>query len=174
MIRMPAAFSETYPACATAERLPFADNTFDLVFCQLALLWMPLPATVAEIGRVVQPGGAVVAIEPDYGGMIEYPARIATRELWIAGLQRAGADPYVGRKLPVLLAQQGFEIRTDLMSQLTAPVPERFDLLRGLPLTDAERAHLDRIQKYVEDLTSPWTQLIHLPFFFLSGELPGS
>lgn len=159
------------PTCADATRLPFADGSFDLVFCQLALLWMPLEATLTEIRRVLQPGGALVAIEPDYGGMIEYPPKIATRDLWIAALQRAGADPYVGRKLPGLLARQGLEVSVELMSTMTPPARERFDLLRDLGLTDAEREALWAAQRRAGALPGPWEQIAHLPFMLIMASL---
>jgi SAM-dependent methyltransferase len=159
------------PTCADATRLPFADGGFDLVFCQLALLWMPLEATVAEIRRVLQPGGVLVAIEPDYGGMIEYPPKIATRDLWIAALQRAGADPYVGRKLPGLLARHGFAVSVELMSSMTPPASERFDLLQDLSLTDAERETLRVIQRRASGLSGSWEQIAHLPFMLVSASL---
>ncbi len=62
-----------------------------------------LASAIKEIYRVLQPKGMLVAIEPDYGGMIEYPPEIATGDLWIAALSRAGADPCIGRKLPSIL-----------------------------------------------------------------------
>jgi hypothetical protein len=101
--------------------------------------------------------------------MMEYPPGIATRALWIAGLQRAGADPQVGRKLPGLCAQQGFEVRVDLFDALRPPAPERFDLLGGLPLTPEERAQLDHIKRQAETLTGPWSQVVHLPFFLITA-----
>jgi ubiquinone/menaquinone biosynthesis C-methylase UbiE len=46
--------------CGDAERLPFADGTFDAVVCECALCTFPdKPAAVAEFARVLQPGGCV-------------------------------------------------------------------------------------------------------------------
>jgi SAM-dependent methyltransferase len=44
-----------------AERLPFTDDAFDLVFATLSLRhWANPPAGIAEIGRVLSPGGLLV------------------------------------------------------------------------------------------------------------------
>jgi ubiquinone/menaquinone biosynthesis C-methylase UbiE len=44
-----------------AERLPFTDDVFDLVFATLSLRhWTNAPAGIAEIGRVLTPGGVLV------------------------------------------------------------------------------------------------------------------
>ena len=44
-----------------AECLPFTDDVFDLVFTTLSLLhWTDLSAGIAEIGRVLTPGGLLV------------------------------------------------------------------------------------------------------------------
>lgn len=165
-------FDGAGPACADARRLPFADASFDLVFCQLALLWMPLEATLGEVRRVLAPGGALLAIEPDYGGMIEHPPQISSQALWLAGLRRAGADPTVGRKLPGLLASHGFTVRVELLNELTPPAPERVDLLAGLPLNSAEAAELKRVADAAARLAGPWQQVAHLPFLFVSAVLP--
>jgi ubiquinone/menaquinone biosynthesis C-methylase UbiE len=39
------------------DRLPFADGTFDFVFCRVALPLMPIARTLAEMQRVLRPGG---------------------------------------------------------------------------------------------------------------------
>lgn len=171
LLTAPSALRKASPACADAASLPFAEASFDLVFCQLALLWMPLEPTLAEVRRVLQPGGVLIAIEPDYGGMIEHPPELATRELWVDALRRAGADPLVGRKLPGLLAGLGLEVQVELMSKLTAPAPQRFDLLRGLPLTGYERKQLDALKRRARKLDAPWQQVAHLPFMLVTAEL---
>jgi SAM-dependent methyltransferase len=49
---------------ASAERLPFTDNVFDLVFVTLSLRhWTNPAAGIAEIGRVLTPGGLLVLAE---------------------------------------------------------------------------------------------------------------
>lgn len=156
-----------------ARRLPFQATHFDLVFSQLTTLWIDDVATaVREVWRILMADGVWIALAPDYGGMMEHPPEIATRELWIAGLQRAGADPQVGRKLPGMCAVQGFEVRVDLCSSLRPPASERFDLLRGLPLTPDERAELDHIAGQAAMRTEAWSQVAHLPFFLITATKP--
>jgi malonyl-CoA O-methyltransferase len=47
-----------YPVCADIEALPFADNSFDLVFSNLSLQWCnDLKQAIAEARRVLKPGG---------------------------------------------------------------------------------------------------------------------
>ncbi|MEZ4769124.1 MAG: methyltransferase domain-containing protein [Caldilineales bacterium] len=168
----PTPFAGAVITCADARRLPFPTAYFDLVFCQLALLWMPLEATLAEVRRVLQPGGALVAIEPDYGGMVEHPPEIASQDLWIAGLRQAGADPLVGRKLPGLLAAHGFTVKVELLNRLSPPAAERLDLLAGLPASTADAREIDRIARRARALSGPWEQVVHLPFMFITAFLP--
>lgn len=51
---------------ASIEELPFEDGTFDLVTCQTVLMHVPdVPAALAEMRRVVRPGGLIAVVEPD-------------------------------------------------------------------------------------------------------------
>lgn len=154
--------------CGDAARLPFADGSFDLVFCQLALMWLEASVVTGEIRRVLLPGGLLVAIEPDYGGMIEYPPQLAARDLWLAALARAGADPQIGRKLPGLAAAAGLEVRVGLLERLDCPLPARFDLLRGLPLTEAEKETLRRIET-ADAACADGDRVVHLPMFLITA-----
>ncbi len=53
----------------TAERLPFADQHFDVVLAQLVLNFVEDPQrTVAEMRRVLRPGGVIAACVWDYPG----------------------------------------------------------------------------------------------------------
>ena len=145
--------------------LPFAKASFDLVFCQCMLLWVEdITAVIAEIHRTLQPGGVLVALEPDYGGLIEYPPEIATRDLWLAALRRAGAEPLIGRMLPGLLERQGFQVQTRLLDELAPASSTRFEFLRTLPLTENETAVLH----HLEQLPTP-PQVVHLPFMLVTG-----
>jgi SAM-dependent methyltransferase len=162
------------PVGGDARRLPFRSASFDLVFAQLAFLWIaPLDTALDEVNRVLASGGALVALEPDYGGMIEHPPEVATQWIWEAALDRAGADPRVARKLPGRLAARGFTVRVMLFSALFAADPARFELLRGLPLTGEERTALDRVVEAATVRRQPWGQVAHLPFFLIVAEKPG-
>jgi SAM-dependent methyltransferase len=139
---------DTAAVAGDGAALPFRDGAFDLVFAQLVFLWITrLDAAVAEVARVLRPGGVLVAIEPDYGGAIEHPPAIATAALWEQGLARAGADPRVGRRLVVALRARGFEVAAELSAALPPVDDDRLTLLAGLvgeeavaPLRAAERA----------------------------------
>ncbi len=171
MIERSSRFAGAAAICANAKQLPFRNGSFDLVFSQFALLWMNVSAAVGEIRRVLVPGGVLVALEPDYGGMIEHPPEIATRDVWLAALARAGADPYVGRKLPSFLAGAGLTVNVELLDRLPAPSPLRFDLLAGLPLSEPEDAVLRRVRQADVGLSDS-TRVVHLPMFLILAEAP--
>jgi SAM-dependent methyltransferase len=154
---------------ADGRSLPFRPDAFNLVFCQCVLMWLAdLKTAVAEIRRVLSDDGALVALEPDYGGMIEHPPALATQSLWTTALQRAGADPFVGRKLPGLLRAQGFDVRVSLFDTLTAPEDGRFALLRSLELTPAEEVQLQAIEAQTSHASWP---IAHLPFFLIEARV---
>lgn len=153
-----------------AHRLPFAADSFDLVFCQCVLLWLSDVVTaVAEIQRVLQPGGVLIALEPDYGGLIEHPPEIVSRDLWLSVLARLGADPFVGRKLPGLLHEAGFQVRVSLLDELMGAEDGRFAFLRTLPLTEVETVQLVKIENANAQLDQEWQQIVHLPFFLMTA-----
>jgi len=158
---------------ADGVRLPFRDGTLDLILSQLAVLWIsPLRSVIAEIWRALEPGGVLVALEPDYGGLIEYPEAIATRDLWLQALERAGADPWVGRRLPGMLEGQGFDVSVSLFDTLSIADPARFRFLRELPLTEEEEHQLDQAERAAQQQTGAWSQVAHLPFFLIRATKP--
>jgi ubiquinone/menaquinone biosynthesis C-methylase UbiE len=55
----------------SAEALPFADAAFDLVIARVALPLTFVPAAVAEIGRVVAPGGDVWLVLHSLGRTVQ-------------------------------------------------------------------------------------------------------
>jgi ubiquinone/menaquinone biosynthesis C-methylase UbiE len=87
---------EVHTEPADAERLPFADNSFDLVFGHAILHHIPdLPRAFTEFERVLAPGGTVLfAGEPSrYGDRLaRVPKRLASAAapLWRRAI---GAEP---------------------------------------------------------------------------------
>ena len=152
------------------QTLPFGDEAFDLVFFQNTLLWSTdLSQALAEAARVLQPGGTLVALEPDYGGMMEHPDR-GLGVIWRAALRRAGADPEVGRKLAGACEIAGLQAGIELV-----PVPRPFgiealSLLEGLQLTAEENTQLAEIARHTTHATGHWAWFVHLPYFVVVAD----
>jgi SAM-dependent methyltransferase len=97
---------------ADAAELPFPSSSFDAVHVRLLLRHMAHPATVlAEIHRVLRPGGRLVLGDTDDGALVldPFPGDIA-RALAAKHetARRRGADPFIGRRLPALVRAAGF------------------------------------------------------------------
>jgi SAM-dependent methyltransferase len=162
-------FADTSRICGDALHLPFADSVFDLVFCQFTFLWLDVRSAIKEIYRVLQPKGILVAIEPDYGGMIEYPLETATQYLWQKTLIRSGADPFIGRKLPGMLLASDWSVEINLLDRIMPPSQSRYAMLTELPLTPEEKVKLTRIHA-ADAAMSDSVKVIHLPMFIITAE----
>ena len=96
--------------CADAYRLPFKQAEFDGIVTHYLFLWLRDPhAALAEILRVIKPGGFLAALaEPDYLARVDNP-----QELWKLGelqtqsMIRQGANPMMGRQLAELFSAAG-------------------------------------------------------------------
>jgi SAM-dependent methyltransferase len=94
-----------------ARRTGLPDGSFDLVHARTLLVTIPSPAeVVTEMTRLARPGGWVACQEPDTSCLLCYPSLPALDtliELFRAGFGRAGADPYIGRRLGGMLWDAG-------------------------------------------------------------------
>jgi len=153
--------------CADCASLPFAPRSFDLVFFQNVLMWVPqLEQAVSEAARVLVAGGALVAIEPDYGGMMEHPD-FGLRELWTDGLSRATADPCVGRKLPGACELAGLDVWVELAHLPQTADPEAVRLLEDLPLTPQQHEQAESVAARLQGASNRWAFFIHVPYFLI-------
>jgi len=97
-----------------ARRLPLSEaerGSFDLAHARFLLEHVPDPAAVVrEMVRAVKPGGRVVLADDDHALLRLHPEPPGLRAAWEAycrSYDRAGNDPYVGRRLPALLEEAG-------------------------------------------------------------------
>jgi len=100
-----------------AEEIPFDDNTFDIVTCNLVLMWAKHPQEVVnEMARVVKVGGIVLAsLEPDYGGKLHFPEHPKIDPIFAGAAIRArGGDPHIGRKLRLLFVRAGLKTKVGI------------------------------------------------------------
>jgi SAM-dependent methyltransferase len=89
------------------------DEPFDAVVCRLLLFHLPDAVDVLRHhrGASLQPGGRMVALDYDTGGVRTEPAvpLLAQMGEWVdAAFRAAGADPHVGARLAPLLREAGF------------------------------------------------------------------
>lgn len=95
-----------------AECLPFDDNYFDVVTCNLLLMWADDPQkVVCEMARVTKPGGTVLAsLEPDYGGKLHFPENPKIDPVFAGkAIKARGGDSHIGRKLRYLFVKAGLK-----------------------------------------------------------------
>lgn len=100
-----------------AEKLSFKDNTFDIVTCNLFLMWADSPQKVVnEMARVTKPGGVVLAsLEPDYGGKLHYPENPRVDPIFAGeAIKKRGGDPHIGRKLRLLFVRAGLDTQVGI------------------------------------------------------------
>lgn len=118
-------------AIGDAFALDCADAAFDLVVCRHMSQAVPeFPRVLAEIARVLRPGGWLHLLSEDYG-MLHFPAAEPAFDpdvFWnthaVAFMRGIGCDGRIGRHTPALLAQAGFEdIAMDYVVVDTLRVP---------------------------------------------------
>ncbi len=158
------------PVAADGRALPFRDASFDLAFLQTTLLWISPPeAAVQEAARVLAPGGALVALEPDYGAMIEEPD-LGLRVVWLDALERAGAEPLVGRMLPRMAEEAGLEPWVEFAHIPRPAEPAALDLLAELPLTVLERERVEGAREILSGAGEDWSVFLHVPWLLVVAE----
>jgi len=133
---------------ASLDRLPFSDDTFDLVWCAQSLYTLPDPVVaISHMARVLRPDGLVAVLENDtlhqvllpWPAYLEVPLRAAELRSFLEGT-RNSSKYYVGRRLPAILAAAGLEpLRMTTHS---------FD--RQAPLGETEQ---ELLQSYLEEVT---------------------
>lgn len=98
-------------ACADGSALPFPIDSFDATWSRAVLLHTPRPAmVVAEVARVVRPGGRAVFGEPDHGSHIVNTPEIEVFERVVHHRRTTFRHPFVGRRLPELVAAAGMAV----------------------------------------------------------------
>lgn len=164
-------------------RLPFPDASFDAAVCNLVLLWSPEPErVVAEMARVVRPGGVVLAtMEPDYGGKVHFPENPLIDLVFQGeGVRRRGGDPHAGRKLRSHFVAAGLRTEVGIAAPDVLTPEQDLDVFRRnrtyyrrlLEESGRAPAEIDAWEtEYLESLSSG-QQLSFLPLFYAIGRKP--
>jgi ubiquinone/menaquinone biosynthesis C-methylase UbiE len=171
--------------------LPFAAESFELVFCHFFLLWVadPLQA-LHEMRRVTRPGGSVIALaEPDYGGRIDFPPELEVLANWQqASLRRQGANPFIGRRLGWMFQQAGLEhVETGVLGAQwnASPAEEELasewevlrsdlEMLFGTGDIAPWQGEYEKLKRLDESAWESGERVLYVPTFYASGKKPPS
>ena len=98
---------------ADAHSLPFAADEFTAARVERALQHMvDVGDVVAEMARVVRPGGRVVALEPDWDTLVISSVDTHTTRAALDELRASPRNPIVGRNLARYFADAGIGLET--------------------------------------------------------------
>jgi SAM-dependent methyltransferase len=162
-------------------------SSFDLAHARTLLVTIPDPAAVvAEMVRLVRPGGWVASVEPDGGGSVCYPPHPAWDRLSLiywSSWQSDGADLFIGRRLPELFRQAGLvDIGVEAKAEIYPAGHSRRtvgpDLIRSMRPKLVERGiaseqELDELDQAVrEHLDNPHTLVLPNLLFLAWGRKP--
>jgi len=167
----------------SAEKLPFDDNMFDIVTCNLLLMWADNPQQVVnEMTRVTKPGGKVLAsLEPDYGGKLHWPENPKVDPIFAGkAIKERGGDPHIGRKLRLLFVRAGLKTKIGIGNNRIWSCEEDkayylhardfyIKVLKDAGLTEKERDTWE--YKYLKSLDEG-VQLNFFPQFYAIGIKP--
>jgi SAM-dependent methyltransferase len=165
-----------------ALQLPYADKTFDIVYCHFLLLWVsdPLQALL-EMRRLAKTGAHILAFaEPDYTQRVDQPPELIPLGKWQAeSLHRQGADPGLGARLADLFFRAGIELLETGTIQGAESDPSPEDWETEWAVIEADLAGLiarDDVQKMKrldEQARARGERKLHVPTYFAWGRVPG-
>ncbi|GAA1157997.1 class I SAM-dependent methyltransferase [Kribbella jejuensis] len=124
-----------------AEALPFEDASVDVLRSERVLQHVDHPAVaVAEMARVLRPGGRIALIDTDWGTAIIHPADPDVLQRMFGYFRGETANPYSGRRLRGLLAEAGLEITGETAATWIEPQEGATTGFVGMMHTTAARA----------------------------------
>lgn len=97
---------------ASVYALPLPDESFDVAYGHQILQHLADPvAALAEVRRVLKPGGLIAVRDGDYGSMVHHP-HYPELDQWLDTYQRVarnnGGEPNAGRRLHEWVRAAGF------------------------------------------------------------------
>ena len=174
-------------ARATADHLPFAGGSFDLVYSRFLFQYLADPApAVAEMFRVARPGGTVVLQDLDSQLVNNYPPDEVLERLMgeFLAASKGSLDVFIGRKLFSLATGAGLKevtVRTNAYHLIAGTADARTMAAWELKLEIAypsvvralgdDKAHELR-RRLLGYLADPCT-LTYSTLFTVCGSVPG-
>jgi arsenite methyltransferase len=142
---------------ADATALPFADGAFDVaVSTQVYEYVADLPTALAELHRVLRPGGRTLILDTDWDSIVWHATDAKQMTRLLAAWMERFADPYLPRTLARRLRDAGFQVdRRDVLVLLNPEYdPNTYSIANGEIMADfaVTQGRLTR------DEADAWTQ----------------
>lgn len=111
---------------ADATQLPFADDSFDAVISTQVLEYVPdVTAAIAEIHRVLRPGGRIAVVATDWDSIVWHSPNRERMSRILAAWEQHAADSYLPRTLASRLRRAGFRVESQQVIPLFNPAYDR-------------------------------------------------
>ena len=95
----------------SAEALPLPDGSVDAAVATQVLEYVPdVPGALAEIRRVLRPGGRVLLLDTDWDSVVWHSSDADRTRAVLAAWEEHLADPWLPRTLGPALRDAGFEV----------------------------------------------------------------
>lgn len=162
-----------------ALRLPYSNETFDIVYCHFLLLWVANPLqALLEMKRVGKTTAHFLALaEPDYPSRLDQPPELAPLGQWqTEALQRQGADPALGAKLADLFFGAGLQIIETGPIQIAQHDPSQEDWEVEWAVLESDLRewvpveNIHRMKRLDEEARARGERLLHVPTYFAWGK----
>jgi arsenite methyltransferase len=110
-----------------AQALPFADGGFDAAVATQVYEYVDdMPAALAEVRRVLRPGGRLLVLDTDWGSIVWRSSDDERMRRVLRAWDEHLADPHLPRRLTALLRDAGFRVaRCEAIPLLNAGYDER-------------------------------------------------
>lgn len=127
------------PVCADAHDVPYAENSFDLVFSNLMLQWTNEEQVLQEVRRVLRPGGVVLASSLGFSTLHEL------RQAWAAVDNKPHVNAFTDmRQVADVMLRLGFAQVVATSEVITMTYADVMDLMRDLKAIGAHNVDENR------------------------------
>jgi ubiquinone/menaquinone biosynthesis C-methylase UbiE len=170
------AYSETFQH-GDMHHMPFADESFDGCRAERVLLHSLTPeVAIAEMVRVLKPGGSLVLLEPDLDSHILALDDSILARKWTQCRSDIAYSGTIGRYLPGILQKLGLgEIRIEPTVQYSQKVSLPFISRQVQRVREQGRLTEEESKRLIEEVErrlATHTYLQYTVFFLVSGRTP--